>query len=548
LIYYWEGKLMLRRLASIAATIALAWAVVSIGTQQSVQGFAGPSDVIKVDGGQISGTMADGMRSFKGIPFAAPPVGSLRWKAPQPVIPWSGVRACDTFGPECPQAPYPQASMYYTPPAKQSEDCLYLNVWTAAKSGDKLPVMVWIHGGALTRGSGAHAVYDGASLAKKGVVLVTINYRLGPLGYLAHPDLTAESPNHSSGNYGVLDQIAALRWVQKNIAAFGGNPGRVTVFGESAGSWSVNALVATPLAKGLFQGAIGESGASFLPGIYLKQDRNGLPSAEKVGAAFAKALGADSIAALRGVSSEKIIDVFNNDPEGKKFRTGPNVDGWVFPDEIRNIFAQGKQNDVPVIVGSNANEMSTLTTPAIVPKTLEDYRKRVAQQYGDAVKSVDALYPVSSEADIAGAFLGSLRDATFTLGMRTWARMTGTGRSKAYLYFFSHAPPGPNSKYLGAYHASEIIYVFDNLKQRSSAPWGDADSKLAQIMSDYWVNFARTGNPNGKGLPAWTPYNADSEPYMDLGDPVQLCHHLLKDQLDFQEQVQRHRAEERASR
>jgi para-nitrobenzyl esterase len=538
---------MFRRLTLLAAALAIAFSGVAFVTTYTVRSYAAP-DMVRVDGGQISGATADGVRSFKGIPFAAPPLGDLRWKAPQPVVAWSGVRQCDAFGPECPQAPYPQGSMYATPPARQSEDCLYLNVWTTAKPGQRLPVMVWIHGGALTRGSGAHAVYDGTSFAKKGIVLVTINYRLGPFGYLAHPDLTAESPNHSSGNYGVLDQIAALKWVQRNIATFGGNPGRVTIFGESAGSWSVNTLVATPLARSLFQGAIGESGASFQPGMHLKEDRNGMPSAEKVGAAFAKASGADSISALRAVSADRIVDLFNSDSEGKKFRTQPNIDGWVFPDEIRNIYAQGKQNDVPVIVGSNANEMTTLTSPAIVPKTLDDYRKRVAQQYGEAVKEFDAVYPVKGDGDIAGAVLGSLRDATFTLGMRTWARMTATGHSKAYLYFFNHAPPGPNSKYLGAYHASEIIYVFDNLAQRSGTPWTEADSKLAQLISSYWVNFARTGDPNGKGLPVWSNYEAGAEPYMEFGDPVQLRNHLLKDQLDFQEQFQRHRAEERASR
>jgi len=536
---------MLRKLAWFALAVAALSSGLILATRST---NAAAADVVRVDGGQISPTVADGVRVFKGIPYATPPVGSLRWKSPQPVVPWKGIRQCDAFGPECPQAPYPQASMYYTPPAKQSEDCLYLNVWTTASPGEKRPVMIWIHGGALTRGSGAHAVYDGAALAKKGVVLVTINYRLGPLGYLAHPELTAESPNHSSGNYGVLDQIAALKWVQRNIAAFGGNPGRVTIFGESAGSWSVNTLVATPLAKGLFQAAIGESGASFQPGIHLKEDRNGLPSAEKVGAAFAKAAGADSIAALRAVPADKIVDLFNNDAEGKKFRTQPNIDGWVFPDEIRNIFAQGKQNDVPVIVGSNANEMTTLTVPSVVPKTLEDYRKRVQAQYGEAMREFDAVYPVKTEADIARAYLGSLRDTVFTLGMRTWARMTATGRSKAYLYFFNHPPPGPNSKYLGAYHASEIIYVFDNLAERSSAPWTETDSKLAGMMSAYWVNFAKTGEPNGNNLPAWTPYNADSEPYMNFGDPVELRNHLLKEQLDFQERIQKHMAEERASR
>src|SRR5262245_58486475 len=234
------------------------------------------NDMVKVDGGLISGANVEGVRVYKGVPFAAPPVGELRWKPPAPVIPWKGIRECTAFGPECPQAPYPTASMYYSPPQKQSEDCLYLNVWTAAKPGEKRPVMVWIHGGALTRGSGATRVYDGGSLAKKGVVLITINYRLGPLGYLAHPELTAESTRRSSGNYGVLDQIAALKWVQKNASAFGGDPNRVTIFGESAGSWSVNALVASPLAKGLFHRAIGQSGGSFGPGTYLKEDRNGL--------------------------------------------------------------------------------------------------------------------------------------------------------------------------------------------------------------------------------------------------------------------------------
>ncbi|HEU4388948.1 MAG TPA: carboxylesterase family protein, partial [Blastocatellia bacterium] len=313
---------------SVLLTIAVAVAVVSGIALNNTLGAPGSNNVVRVDGGTISGTASDGVRSYKGIPFAAPPVGDLRWKPPQPVVGWEGVRECTVFGPECPQAPYPAGSMYYTPPQKQSEDCLYLNVWTAANAGEKRPVMVWIHGGALTRGSGAHRTYDGTSFAKKGVVLVTVNYRLGPLGYLAHPDLSAESPNHSSGNYGVLDQIAALKWVKKNIAAFGGDPNRVTIFGESAGSWSVNVLVATPLSKGLFHRAIGESGGQFGPGMRLKEDRNNLPSAEKVGTAFAKAAGADSIKALRALPADKIVDVFNNDTEGKKFRTQPNVDGW----------------------------------------------------------------------------------------------------------------------------------------------------------------------------------------------------------------------------
>jgi para-nitrobenzyl esterase len=523
------------KLALIAVTFTLAFSVLSFSTTAfSING------TIRVEGGMISGAAADGISSYKGIPFAAPPVGELRWKAPQPVVAWEGVRECKDFGPECPQTPYPQGSLYYSPPQKQSEDCLYLNVWTGAKDGEKRPVMVWIHGGALTRGSGSTRVYDGTAFVKKGVVLVTINYRLGPLGYLAHPELTAESPNHASGNYGVLDQVAALKWVQKNIAAFGGDPRRVTIFGESAGSWSVNVLVASPLAKGLFHRAIGESGGQFGPMAYLKEDRNKMASAEKVGAAFAKAAGADSIKALRAVPAEKIVEVANNDTEGRKFRSQPNVDGWVLPDEVRNIFAQGKQNDVPVIVGSNANEMTSLTTPAALPKTVEDYRKRVGAQYGEAAKEFDAVYPVKTEADIAAAYLGGLRDVTFTLQMRTWARQTATGRSKAYLYFFSHAPPNPNSKYLGAYHAGEIAYVFNNLNRQNTAMGAD-DFKLSEMMMSYWVNFATTGDPNRKGLPKWTPYDRDAEAYMDFGDSVQVRNHLLKEQLDFLEQFQKRR-------
>ena len=504
----------------------------------SLSGFAfTANDTIRVEGGLISGSTADGVRSYKGIPFAAPPVGELRWKPPQPVVAWAGVRECTEFGPQCPQAPYPQGSLFYSPPQRQSEDCLYLNVWTAAKAGEKRPVMIWIHGGALTRGSGSTRTYDGTAFAKKGVVLVTINYRLGPLGYLAHSELTAESPQRSSGNYGMLDQIAALKWVKKNIAAFGGDSNRMTIFGESAGSWSVNTLVASPLAKGLFHRAIGESGGSFGPMTFLKEDRDKLPSAEKIGAAFAKAAGADSIKALRAISAEKIIEVFNNDPEGRKFRSQPNVDGWALPDEIRNLFAKGKQNDVPVIVGSNANEMTSLTVPATVPKTMEDYRKRVESQYGAMIKEFDAAYPVKSEADITAAYLGSMRDSLFTLPMRTWARMTATGRSKAYLYFFSHVPPNPNSKYLGAYHAGEIAYVFNNLNRQNPA-MQEADYKLAETMMSYWVNFATTGDPNGKGLPKWMPYNREVEPYLEFNDTVQLRNHLLKPQLDFMEQFQ----------
>ena len=483
-------------------------------------------DVVKVDGGQIAGATVDGVRVFKGIPFAAPPVGELRWKAPQPVVPWTGVKNADAFGPQCMQAPYPEGSPYATAPQPTSEDCLYLNVYTAARNGDRRPVMVWIHGGAWTRGSGSTPAYNGSTLAKKGVVVVTVNYRLGVFGFLAHPELTAESPHRSSGNYAILDHVAALEWVKRNIAGFGGNPANVTIFGESAGSWSVNVVQATPLAKGLFQRAIGESGGQFARTATLA-------TAEGAGMTFAKVAGADSIKALRAVPAEKI----NTTPF---LRSAINVDGWVLPSDVRTIFTQRQHNPGPVLVGSNGNEWTTLSNPAQFPKTMADYRKRVETQYGDVVKDYDAVYPVKSDADINKAMLDVGRDQTFTLEMRTWARMIAAANAKAFLYQFTHVPPSPNAATWGAYHASEIPYVFGTLKNRNW-PFTDVDFKLSDQMSSYWVNFATSGDPNGKGLEKWTPYDQANEPYLDLGDSVQTKHHLLKAQIDFLEGFQQRR-------
>ncbi len=481
-------------------------------------------DVAKIDGGQIAGTTEGGVRVFKGIPFAAPPVGDLRWKAPQPVTVWKGVREAKTFSAECMQPPYAADSAYFEPAKPISEDCLYLNVWTSAAAGQRRPVMVWIHGGAWTRGSGSNQAYDGAALAKKGVVVVTTNYRLGVFGFLAHPELTAESPQHASGNYAILDQIAALEWVQKNIMAFGGDPTRVTIFGESAGSWSVNTVQASPLAKGLFRRAIGESGAQFASTATLAQ-------AEQAGMALAKAVGADSLTALRALPADKLLAI-------PSFRAGINVDGYVLPDTVRNLFAQKRQSDVPVLVGSNANEWTTLSNPSQFPKTMDAYRQRVELQYGSSVKEYDEAYPAKTEADIAEVLLAVGRDTTFTLGMRTWARMVTASGTNAYLYQFSRVPPGPNPAW-GAYHAAEIRYVFDNVGSR---PWATAvDRQLADRMSSYWVNFAATGDPNGGSLPRWAPYDQATEPYMELGDTLQMKNHLLKSQLDFFEAFQQRR-------
>ena len=484
------------------------------------------ADVVKVDGGQISGVSENGVRVFKGIPFAAPPVGALRWKAPQPIVPWTGVRPATDFGADCMQVPYPPDSPYASAPRPISEDCLFLNVWTTAAAGAKQPVMFWIHGGAWTRGAGASPTFDGAALAKRGVVVVTTNYRLGLFGFFAHPELTAESPQHASGNYAILDHVAALQWVRKNVAAFGGDPDKVTIFGESAGSWSVNVTQATPLAKGLFRAAIGESGAQFARVATLAQ-------AEKAGVALAMSLGADSLAALRAVPADKLNGVQN-------VRTGVNVDGYVLPQDVRSIFAAKQQSNVPALVGSNANEWTTLSNRAQFPKTVDAYRKYVESQFGE-YGAIDAAYPVKSDADIADAMLALGRDRTFTLEMRTWARMVTAAGRKAFLYQFTHVPPSPRASEWGAYHAAELGYVFGNLRGRGFT-YTDVDRRLSDQMMQYWVNFATNGDPNGKAVPSWTPYDEANEPYMDLGDTLQMKAHLLKPQLDALERAQGQRA------
>jgi para-nitrobenzyl esterase len=487
------------------------------------------TEIVTIEGGHISGVVDRGVRVFKGIPYAAAPVGDLRWKPPQPVRPWSGTRDASQYGAECPQTQYPAGSVYIRPLPPQSEDCLFLNVWTAAGAGERRPVFVWIHGGALTKGSSISDTRDGVPLAQKGVVLVSLNYRLGPLGYLAHPELTAESPQKSSGNYGVLDQIAALRWVQKNITAFGGDPGRVTIGGESAGSWSVNTLVASPLANGLFIRAIGQSGGRFSRTPHLTEDRGSQQSAEGVGIAYAKALGARSLAALRAIPADTLIR--------QAVRTQENVDGWVLPAEIRAIFAEKTHNSVPVIVGSTADEMTSLGGAGNAPKTLEEFRGRLTQQYGELAGDFEKAYGVTSDADIARALMAVGRDTTFSSHMRSWARMTTAAGARAFLYYFTHTPPHPRAAELKAFHASEIPYVFNVVPSTDPREAGyaytDTDRRLADAMSNYWVNFITTGDPNGTGLPEWPAYSLDTEPYLEFGPSIRAGKHLLKRELDF---------------
>jgi para-nitrobenzyl esterase len=503
----------------------------------TVSAFAAISDPIKVEQGLVSGTTGNSadVRVFRGIPYAAPPVADLRWKAPQPVAAWKGVRQATEMPHACWQTPYPPAAAIYQsklPPL--SEDCLYLNIWTPAKSAkDKLPVMVWIHGGGFTRGFGGSQAYDGETLARKGAVIVTINYRLGVFGFFAHPALSAESGHHASGNYALLDQIAALQWVKKNIAVFGGDPSRVTIFGESAGAWSVNALMASPVAKGLFHRAIGESGGSFGP-------MKSLAEAEKEGEKLGRLLtpdvkpqtsesqaksSADVITALREMSPQNLMKAY----ETEVVRV--IVDGYVLPQEIASTFSQGKQNDVPLIVGYNADEGTTLAPQGANMKALV-FTMGIHQRYGAQADQMLKLYPAATDEEAVKSFYSAYRDQAFGWEMRTWARMAGkTGHQPAYLYYFSHRPPGPQSEKLRAFHAAEIAYVFGTFPW--PFPWEDTDRKLSDAIISYWVNFAATGNPNGNGLPKWPAYNAAEDQSLEFGDRIAVRGQINKAGLDF---------------
>ena len=489
--------------------------------------------VVSVDGGSIRG-VAGGERAdvwmYREVPYAAPPLGMGRWRPPAPVTPWEGVRDATTFSPACVQNRRPSESFYGPGADAMSEDCLYLNVWTTATPEERQPVMVWVHGGGLRNGTGAQVTYDGSALARRGVVVVTLNYRLGPFGYLAHPLLTAESANNASGNYGVLDQIAALQWVQRNIEGFGGNPDRVTIFGESAGSWSVHSLVATPLAAGLFHGAIGQSGGVF--GSF--GGTPSLASGEAGGERFASSLLGDqeaTLEAMRAATSDEVLTAMTTDRGPIPMR--PVVDGWVLPNTVYAIFAAGEQNDVPVIVGSNADEGTALTGGA-GPRTVEEFRQ-FARQFGASTEDFLAAYPATSEAEVRTAFLDSYTDRSFGWEMRTWARMQRA--SDAYLYFFSRVAPAADADQYGAFHAAEIIYVFDNLGRSphryANRDYDDTDQRVADVMASYWVNFATTGNPNGEGLSAWPRYRDAADEALVFGDEVTVRHGIRKPGLDF---------------
>jgi para-nitrobenzyl esterase len=478
----------------------------------------------KVTGGEVQGVVANGIASFKGIPYAAPPVGDMRWKAPAPLVAWMGVRKADRFGPSCIQnivqerKPWTYEFMTH---GEISEDCLSLNIWTAAKSAsERRPVYVYIYGGGFSEGSGAVPFYDGEGLAKKGIVVVTFNYRLGVLGFLAHPELTKESASKASGNYGLLDQMAALRWVRDNIKAFGGDPACVTIGGQSAGGMSVHSLIASPLAKGLFHRAIVESGGSSVGGGAISLGTRGLSEAEADGQKFAESKGVHSLKELRTMTWQKLTEPVQGAAAERAggmpmFRFSPIVDGYCLPASAQQIVAQGKQNDVPTLTGQNTGELGGFMMPQ-ARVTAESFAKQARERYGDTADEFLKLYPASTDAEAEIAQAQSIRDQSM-VSMYLWARERAkTAKTKAFLYLWDHALPGPDAGRFGAFHSGEVPYVMNTLYM-SDRPFADADRKIADIMSSYWVNFMSTGDPNGKGLRAWPPVGAKPE-VMEVGD------------------------------
>jgi para-nitrobenzyl esterase len=471
---------------------------------------------VKTAGGLVRGTASsdDRFRIFKGIPYAAPPVGDFRWQPPRPAAPWEGTRDATQFGPRCLQGRI-FADIVFT---DLSEDCLTLNIWTPARAAsDRLPVMVWIHGGGFQAGAGAEPRHDGEAFARKGVVLVTFNYRLGVFGFLAHPDVTRESSQHASGNYGMLDQVAALRWVQENIAAFGGDPENVTIFGESAGSFAASALMASPLAQGLFQKAIGESGAFFTAGSGTLALRS-LSATEQAGAKFAASLGAESIAALRAKSGDEVLQA------ALKVQPwfAPNLDGYFLPEDVYTVFAAGKQSRVPLLAGWNADEARGGVVLGRQKPTAESFAQDTRKRFGDQADAVLQAYPAATDAEALES-AASLASDLF-IGYCTWKWIEMHARNAhapVYRYSFDRKiPVEPGAKVngmpatsadVGARHAGEIEYVFGALSlSLPKVPWEAADRTLSEAITSYWANFARTGDPNAPGLPKWPRYDRDS--------------------------------------
>ena len=463
----------------------------------------------KVTGGEVQGVVSGDVASFKGIPFAAPPVGDLRWKPPQPVKPWTGVKSADTMAPGCMQDSGLAALM--NAPTNFSEDCLYLNVWSPAKvPGEKLPVMVWIYGGGFAVGATNAPVYDGSRLAQKGAVIVSVAYRVGAFGFLAHPDLSRES-GKGSGTYGLQDMIAGLRWVKNNIAQFGGDPNRVTIFGESAGGIAVSMLAASPAAKGMFHRVISESGGSFAPVRFANEAGQNVPTlalAESVGKTFLEGLAVNDIKAAHALTADQI----QKGAGGGLGRFWPVADGDVLPGDQYELYQAGRFNDTPVLIGTNSDEGAMFARRGVTSTAFE---QQIRAGYGAKADTILNAYPHATDAEAFKSSKDIFRESAFAWHTWAWARLQSQkGKNKAYVYYFDHRTPATPD---GANHGSEISFVFRNLGVLAGVLVGQpqaGDAALSDLMSSYWVNFAKSGDPNGAGLPAWPAFSEKDQKVM----------------------------------
>ena len=514
----------LKRLASLIGllTLALACALnAQIRAQPRVQ------TRVHVQGGTLEGAAMGDVLAFKGIPFAAPPVGDGRWRPPQPAQPWAGIRPALTYAPGCMQVvvrTQPPWTEEFMPQGDRSEDCLYLNVWTPRtppRISGPIPVYLFIHGGAFLQGSTSVAVYDGAALAAQGVVVVTIQYRLGVYGFLAHPDLTSESPQHASGNYGLLDCLAALRWVKENIGAFGGDPGKITMGGQSAGAAAVHDLLASPLARGLVAGAIAESGSSVGPSMQL------LANAEQQGRAFAAARGVSSLAALRALPAEKLLPI-PSDP--KTFRFAPVVDGWSLPEDPMTAVVAGHALDVPILTGMQADEGSS--SPTYGHSSVAQLQEASARTYGAEAGRFSTLYPFSTDTEAASMSKVAARDRGLA-SMYLWASLTAAhNRSPLFTYYWAHALPWPERPEFASFHSSEVPYVLGNIRVMHR-PFTAEDELISNTTMQLWANFIRTGNPNSGGLQTWPRFDAARAQTLEIDAKIHVRPLMSAERLAF---------------
>ena len=510
----------------IASFVAAFWLGPSAALGQIVERPIS-HDPVALDSGAVSGkVLPSGVKAYLGIPYAAAPVGDLRWREPQAVQAWRGVYHADRMAPECIQVLRRHNLNHYFGEEATSEDCLYLNIWSSddAKAGVKLPVIVWIYGGGFTLGSSGMAMYSGEKVAKKGAIFVSFNYRVGALGNMAHPELTAESPHRASGDYGFLDQVAALQWIQRNIEKFGGDPGNVTIVGQSAGAMSVSALEASPIAKGLFQRGFAMSLSLFDNRFHLAP----LAEAEKTGLEVQKALGASSLAEMRLASADKILALQKDCQLGcaGTIVVWPDIDGYFLPDSVPNIFAAGKQNDVATVSGFTRDESSNDLRTA---GNLEAYVTAVHKLYGDRAERFLTLYPASNDAEAKAMGLIAAREGLAESGTRNWAlAQHATGKSPFYMYMFSRVHPFTpgvtffdNPQAIGAYHTSDVPYWFQTQdafnKFRTTRDWTPFDRDLSERMMDCLVAFARTGDPSTVATP-WPQWTPKAEAYFEFGD------------------------------